>query len=140
MPYKSSIPLSWRLKRALYRLVGTECRTCSTVYFPPRSVCPKCRRKGDIAEKQLSGNGEIYSYTIIHTAPAGFEHATPYAIAIVKTDENVLVTGQVVAPFNDIGIGKRVEMVFRKISEDGNSGIINYGFKFMLSQGKSGNQ
>lgn len=132
MPHKSSIPLSWRLNRARYRLIGSRCLNCNDIIFPPRSICPKCRRKGKTEDIQLSGEGEIYSYTIIYIAPGGFEDQTPYALGIIKLKEGVLATGQIVAPFEDIAIGKKVRMVFRKLSEDGDSGIINYGFKFAL--------
>lgn len=132
--YKSSIPISWRQNRSRYRLIGTKCLTCKTLYFPPRSMCPDCRRKSKIEEVPLSGEGEIFTYTIIYTAPVGFEEQLPYAIAIIKTKEGVLLTGQIVPPFDKLSIGKKVEMVFRKISEDGDSGIINYGFKFALKE------
>lgn len=35
---------------------------------------------------------------------------------------------------DEIDIGKKVRMVFRKISEDGDAGIINYGYKFVLAE------
>ena len=130
MPVKSSIPLSWRLNRARYRMLATRCGNCETLYFPPRSICPKCRRKSRIEEKILSGEGEIYSYTIIYIAPEGFEDHTPYVLGIIKLKEGPLATGQIVSPADEVSIGKKVKMVFRKISEDGDAGVINYGFKF----------
>ncbi|NIP40619.1 MAG: transcriptional regulator, partial [Candidatus Aenigmarchaeota archaeon] len=57
---------------------------CENVYFPPRNLCPACRRSGDIQELQLSGKGKILSYTIIRTPPEGFEHYVPYAVAIIR--------------------------------------------------------
>jgi uncharacterized OB-fold protein len=32
----------WRLKKARYALVGTECPHCGHKSFPPRPVCPRC--------------------------------------------------------------------------------------------------
>jgi uncharacterized OB-fold protein len=133
MPVKSSVPLSWRLNRARYRMIATRCNSCQELFFPPRSICPKCRRKGKTDEVQLSGEGEIYSYTIIYTAPEGFEEHTPYILGIIKLKEGALATGQIVSPSNEVAIGKKVKMVFRKISEDGDAGIINYGFKFEVT-------
>ncbi len=132
--YKSSIPISWRQNRSRYRLIATKCLNCNTIYFPPRSMCPDCRRKSKIEEMPLSGEGEVYTYTIIYTAPVGFEEHVPYMIAIIKAKEGVLLTGQIVSSFDKITIGSKVEMVFRKISEDGDAGIINYGFKFTLKE------
>lgn len=130
MPVKSSIPLSWRLNRARYRMLATQCINCREIYFPPRSICPECRRKGQTEEIVLSGDGEIYSYTIIYIAPEGFDEHVPYILGIIKLKEGPLITGQIISPANAVSIGKKVKMVFRKISEDGDSGIINYGFKF----------
>ena len=47
--------------------------------------------------------------------------------------EGPVLTGQIVDAENDsIEMGKRVRSVFRKICEDGKSGIIQYGYKFVL--------
>jgi len=132
MPNKSSIPLSWRLNKSIYRLVGNKCKRCGTFFFPSRDICPKCRRKGDIEEVVFSGEGEIYSYTMINVAPKGFEQQTPYLIGIIKLKEGPLITGQIVRPNNNIEIGKKVYTVFRKLTEDSKSGIIKYGFKFKI--------
>jgi hypothetical protein len=126
---------------ALYRLEGTICKNCSTVYFPARKLCPDCRRKGRIEKTELSGNGQIYSYTIVHTAPAGFELQQPYALAIVKLDEGPMITAQIVdCNFDDISIGKQVSMVFRKIHEGSEKDIIQYGYKFRIVEGVGRNK
>ena len=41
-------------------------------------------------------------------------------------------TGENVNNFEDIEIGKNVEVVFRKIMEHGAKGVIQYGYKFRL--------
>ena len=134
----SSVPLFWRLREAKYRLVGTKCRKCRKLFFPPRSFCPKCRRKGEIEPFPFSGNGKIFSYTIIRTPPEGFERQAPYAVAIIKLDEGVDVSGQVVGELERINVGKSVKAVFRKISEEGPEGVINYGLKFQLIEDREG--
>ncbi len=124
----------WRLIPHRYNLVGTECSTCREKFFPPRTLCPNCRRSGSIREFKFSGKGEIYTYTVIHTPPEGFEYQKPYIVAIVKLDEGPHITSQIVdcSP-EDVEIGKRVEKVFRKVIADGSSGIIRYGYKFRLT-------
>jgi uncharacterized OB-fold protein len=132
MPYQS-VPLFWRLKKPKYNLTGTKCLKCSSVYFPPRNLCPKCRRGGDISEFQFSGNGKVLSYTIIRTPPEGFEHYVPYAVAIIRLDEGTDITGQIVGEIENLKIGSRVRPVFRKVYENGGDGLIHYGLKFELS-------
>lgn len=125
------IPRHWRLKKQRYALVGEVCPHCQTKLFPPRDVCPECGGEAK-TPYTFSGKGEIYSYTTLHDAPAGFEEQVPYTVALVKLVEGPMVTAQL----TDLGeqaveIGMPVEMVTRKIRQDGNKeGILVYGYKF----------
>lgn len=127
-----SIPLGWRLKRQKYNLIGTKCKTCSKPFFPPRSLCPSCRRRGEIEEFQFSGRGTVESFTIIRVAPKGFESQTPYAVGIIKLDEGPKMSGQIVGNPENVEMGKNVRPVFRKMFEDGPEGVIQYGIKFEI--------
>ena len=133
MTHNSSVPLFWRLQKSRYTLTGTRCQTCNTTYFPPKDFCPSCRRKGEVGEFCFSGNGKILSYTIIRVPPEGFQSYTPYAVAIIELDEGTRLSGQVIGDVSKLGVGRRVRPVFRKMQEDGNSGLIQYGIKFELS-------
>ena len=131
----SDIVRTWRHIPQRYNLIGSKCTICNGVYFPPRVICPKCRRKGNIENLQFKGKGKIYSYSIVHTPTDDFKEIAPYAVAIVELDEGVKVTSQLVdCDVEDIEIGDPVEMVFRKIREDGEDGVISYGFKFKISK------
>lgn len=79
---------------------------------------------------QFSGKGEVYSYTIVQDAPAGFETQAPYVLAIVKLDEGPMVTAQLTDLDGAPEIGMRVEMVTRKLRTEGEQGVILYGYKF----------
>ena len=81
-------------------------------------------------ETELSGKGKIYSYTVVQEAPEGFEHQTPYVLALVKLDEGPIITAQLTDLDGPIAIGDSVEMVTRKLTTDGTRGIIVYGYKF----------
>ncbi len=133
MTHNSSVPLFWRLQKSRYTLTGTKCHACNTAYFPPKDFCPACRRKGEIREFAFSGNGKILSYTIIRVPPEGFQNYTPYAVAIIELDEGTRISGQIIGNPENVGIGKRVRPVFRKIQEDGSSGLIQYGIKFGIA-------
>lgn len=78
MPHRSSVPMSWRLAKHRYELIGTVCKACGAKHFPPRSVCMECGKETE--RFQFSGNGTILSYTIIHTAPDGFERQEQYEL------------------------------------------------------------
>lgn len=127
------IPLHWRLIPHRYRLLGSECKRCKEKFFPQRTICPNCRRKGQVDEIRFLGNGEVYSYTVIHVASRGFEFLKPYVMAIVKLVEGPLLTAQIVdCDPDEVEVGRKVAMTFRKISVDGAKGIIRYGYKFKL--------
>lgn len=79
----------------------------------------------------FSGKGIVYSYTVIYDAPTKFVQFAPYPIALVKLDEGNMVTAQLTdVDLDKIYIGMPVEMVTRKLSEDGPLGLITYGYKF----------
>ena len=121
---------NWRLNQQRYQLMGEECPSCTTKIFPPRDVCLEC---GAPAKElfELTGVGEIYSYSTVYDAPAGFEFQAPYLIAMVKLDEGPLVTAQLAdIDADEVEIGQKVEMVTRKLRSDGDEGVIVYGYKF----------
>lgn len=81
--------------------------------------------------RNLSGRGVIYSYTLMYNVPQGFEEQKPYTVALVKLDEGPMVTAQLTdVDSQTVTIGMRVEMVTRKLREDGDEGQIIYGYKF----------
>jgi len=123
----------WREIPQRYNFIGNRCGSCERIFFPPRESCPFCRRKsmGKMQEVQLTGKGEVVSYTIIHVGPEEFEEQVPYPIAIIKLEEGPQITGQIVdCSIDDIHIGLKVESTFRRIQAEGYTGAIYYGYKF----------
>lgn len=80
---------------------------------------------------KFSGRGEVYSFTTIYEAPSKFVQFVPYTIALIKLAEGPMITAQITDIANDeVYIGMPVEMVTRLLSEDGERGLRNYGYKF----------
>ena len=130
-----SIARFWRETPRRYNLGGSRCGNCGTVYFPPRLVCPKCPQHRSTIEKmapfQLSGEGEVLSFTVVHDPAEGFEMQVPYVLALVRTVEGPVLTGQIVdLEPKDVAIGLKVKATFRKLREEGKAGVIHYGYKF----------
>lgn len=120
----------WRLNEQRYSLVGETCNNCGVKLFPPRDVCLECEAPA-YELYTFTGLGEVFSYTTIYDAPAGFEHNAPYTVALVKLEEGPLVTAQLTDVDKDeVFIGMPVEMVTRKLRTDGEEGMIVYGYKF----------
>lgn len=79
----------------------------------------------------LSGRGEVYSFSTMYSVPGGYEEQKPYTIALVQLDEGSMVTAQLTdVDAQEVRIGMRVEMVTRKLREEGAEGQIIYGYKF----------
>ena len=130
----SSVAREWREIPGRYNLKGTKCTNCGTIFFPRRDFCPKCRRAGigKIEEYDVVRSGEVYTFSIIYDAPSANDMIKPYAVVMVKTDDGVMVTGQLVdVNIDDVKIGMRVRAVLRKLDADGAAGVIHYGFKFV---------
>ncbi len=90
-------------------------------------------QQGERSEKAqpLRGTGEVYSFSVMYNPPKGFEEQKPYIIALIKLDEGPTITAQLTDVDPDsVAIGMRVEMVTRKLREDGEEGQIVYGYKF----------
>jgi hypothetical protein len=114
-----------------YRLEGVKCVTCGENYFPSRSICPTCRREGKLEMFKFKGRGKVYSYTVVHAPPSGFELHRPYIMAVVELEEGPKLTTQIVeCKKEDVKIGMDVEIVIRRVIEDPGGGIIQYGYKF----------
>jgi len=115
-----------------YRLEALKNKVSGKTYFPPRHICPKSKSR-EFEKVVLPDEGKIVTFTIIRVPPSNFTDQAPYAVAIVELNNGTRITTQVVdCDLNQISIGKKVKIEFRKIRMDGNSGAIYYGYKSVL--------
>ncbi len=122
------LPKFWRKIRYRYNLIGSYCENCGNYYYPPRNLCPKCRRKGKVREVKFSGYGKVLTWSVVHDS---FYMAKPYVVALIELDEGARLVGLVDCKPEDMREGMRVKAVFRRFGEDGEEGIIYYGTKFV---------
>lgn len=125
----------WRQQDQRYNLKGSECQVCGGHFFPKRTMCPVCHRRslGNMEEFDFSGKGEIISFTRVHEGKSPYRSQVPYILAYIELDEGDQVIGQIVdCKPEDVEVNKKVDMVFRRLSAEGESGTIQYGFKFRI--------
>ena len=125
----------WRNIPRNYRLEAGTCVKCGRIHFPARLVCPDCgaRESKTVA---LSGKGELLTFTIIRVAPESFGDIAPYAIGIVKLDEGICIMGQIAdCDPEKLKIGDRLVPQFRRMNEEGKTGMIVYSYKFVPDLG-----
>ena len=121
----------WREIPQRYRLEAGKCQGCGFLCFPPRLVCPRCGSR-EFAPVRLARSGKLLTYTIIRVPPQPFEDQAPYAVGIAELDDGARLTAQVVdCDFSELRVGLRVTLEFRKVYEEGDAGVIYYGYKFI---------
>jgi uncharacterized OB-fold protein len=72
------------------QIMGTQCKKCETLYFPPRADCPKCR-VSEIAWVPIEGKGKLVTFTEVFFAPPAFQEATPYLLGLAELDDGLRV-------------------------------------------------
>ncbi|MBH59475.1 MAG: hypothetical protein CMO19_03535 [Thaumarchaeota archaeon] len=122
----------WRNRDRYFRIIGSVCNSCNYESFPNFYKCKKCNSE-DISDKQMPHKGKLISYTLSSESMPGFEKELPMSIGLIRLDNNVNIVAQIVdSDIEDIKINANVKAVFRKISSDGDSGQIYYGYKFKI--------
>ena len=99
------------------KLMGTQCKKCGELYFPPRADCLNCL-SDNVKWIEYSGKGTLHTFTKITAAPKGFNDIAPYVIGVVDLKEG----GRLLAwikdiPDNKIKIGMPVKVVLRIFEE-----------------------
>jgi uncharacterized OB-fold protein len=117
----------YTLDRERPRLLGSQCSSCETYYFPKHAGY--CRNPGcdseTFDEVELSHRGRIWSYTnAAYPPPPPFVANDPYepfAIAAVELEaERIVVLGQLASgvTVDDVSIGDEVELALETLYED----------------------
>ncbi|MFH1312427.1 MAG: Zn-ribbon domain-containing OB-fold protein [Candidatus Eisenbacteria bacterium] len=119
----------WREIPQRYRYEASKCKSCGTVWFPPRLICAGCGKR-EFEDVTLAKTGKVQTFTIIRVAPTEFRDEAPFAVGVVKLDDGVIIQCQIVDCLPDkIKTGMPVKIEFRKVKQEGEAGIINYGYK-----------
>lgn len=116
------------------RLIGSQCKSCGTLYFPEAISCrnPQCREK-DISRALLPDTGILYSYTIQRYRPPPLfrmDDWAPYAIGLVDLGEGLRVTAMLTGvALEDIQIGMAMRLILETLYTDEERGpVVTYKF------------
>jgi uncharacterized OB-fold protein len=94
------------------RLLLLRCDACGVVIWYPRALCPSC---GSVSVSwfDASGQGSVYSFTVVHRSSGLFGDAVPYVTAYVELSEGPRVLTNIVGCDPDaVHIGQAVRVVF----------------------------
>ncbi len=118
-PAADAETLQWWQAAAEHRLVVQRCDRCSHLRLPPAPVCPKCRAfESDWQE--LSGRGELYTYTVIHR-PVAPDQDLPFIVAVIElegADGVRMISNLVDVDPETLEVGLRVEVVWEDMGPD----------------------
>ena len=85
-----------------------HCQSCGKFQHPPYATCVNCMSI-DLAFEPVTGEGSIYSYTIMyHGGDKRFSAVIPYASIIVELDaaKGALLVGNLLdAPYTEAKVG-----------------------------------
>lgn len=120
---------TWREYPKRYRYEAAICKKCGKWFFPARLICDACGHR-EFETKNMKRTGTLLTHTIIRVPPAPFSDQAPYAVGVVEMDDGPRITTQVVdVKDGELKVGLKVKLEFRRITADGESGPINYGYK-----------
>ena len=118
-PMADATTLPWWQAAAEHRLVVQECTACGHTRLPPSPICPECR--SDAADwREVTGQGEVYTYTLVHR-PIAAGQELPYAIVVIALEGAGgvrIISNLVDVEPAELAIGLPVELVWEDMSED----------------------
>jgi uncharacterized OB-fold protein len=74
------------------KLMAGKCLKCGKLHLPPRPLCDSCYAT-QFEWMQISNEGKLLTYTIIHIAPTQFQNLAPYAIGIIQLSDGLKLSG-----------------------------------------------
>ena len=108
-------------------LLGGRCASCGALQFPRREVCPECQHDA-VKSVSLATEGEVYTYTVVRSAPPGYRGEVPYAYGVVTLDDGLRVTTTITADDLDaLAIGDRVAFEVIVLG-DGDGAVSSYAY------------
>lgn len=116
-PLADATTLPWWQAAADHRLVVQCCTACQHTRLPPAPVCPECR-SADAGWKEVSGRGEVYTYTTVHR-PIAAGQELPFVIAVITLEDSGglrILSNVVGASPDQLDIGMPVELVWEDMS------------------------
>ncbi len=106
-------------------LVAGKCANCGALSFPKAVVCTECLSE-NIGAAELSKQGVLYSFSIVHQAPKGW--SVPYALGYVDLPEGVRVLAHIVGAgggVNGIGIDQQVRLGIAPVGTDADGSVLS---------------
>ena len=81
------------------KLMGARCRSCGSLFVPPRALCPDCYGTG-MEWERMQGTGTLAGFTSIAIGPRfmseeGYGRDNPYCTGVVELREGARVVARI---------------------------------------------
>ncbi|MCD6569920.1 MAG: Zn-ribbon domain-containing OB-fold protein [Deltaproteobacteria bacterium] len=98
------------------KILGVKCDKCNKVFVPPREYCERCMSRLDENWVELSNEGVITNYTVVHYNDKHLPRKAPYILALIKLDGADTPFPHIVEDLDPgkVTIGMKVKAVFAK--------------------------
>ncbi|WP_202318481.1 Zn-ribbon domain-containing OB-fold protein [Archaeoglobus neptunius] len=91
------------------KLMGTKCKKCGRLFFPPQKDCPSCM-DSDIEWIELKNEGTLETMTVVFVKPPSFGMYDPYPVAIAKLDDGPRILAWYNGDPQQVKPGQRVKV------------------------------
>lgn len=100
------------------KLMGTKCKQCGKRFFPPRAQCCESL-SSDMEWFEVTGKGNLVSFSTLRYAPTGFTGDLPYTIALLDYGD-YKVFGRIdgAMPVEELSVGMEMKAVVGKTAND----------------------
>lgn len=118
-PMADAITLPWWEAAAEHRLLVQRCEDCGHSQLPPSPICSECRSERT-GWHEVSGRGEIYTYTTVHR-PIAAGQELPFVVAVISLEDSGdvrMISNVVEVDPADVKVGMPVELVWEDMSDD----------------------
>jgi uncharacterized OB-fold protein len=123
-PYRKPLPEITEANRPFWeglqahRFLVPRCAACGDWNWPPYPACRSCLSE-DQRWTEVSGEAEVYSFTLVHRGHGPFNEEVPYAVVMAKLAEAprpCIVLGNTRGIANeDLAIGHPLRILFEDI-------------------------
>jgi uncharacterized OB-fold protein len=97
-------------------LLGQRCRQCQVCVFGPAIFCQACS-SDDLESVQLSGQGTLYSFTVVRVPPAGWPGRVPYTLGEVELPEGPHVLAEIIdSEPGGLKLGMTLELALERVT------------------------
>jgi uncharacterized protein len=110
------------------RLLGAHCLACDRYLFPRSERCPQCSAT-KVEAVVLSDVGQLWGWTVVHTAPPGYAGPVPFGFGVVELPEGLrVITRLELSDIDfDFGLPMRLSVAELHDNDDGET-IVTYTF------------